>query len=336
MSLTVEKLVSATNNDLTQLRLLGPKSENNQSNHSDEKSVLYVQDFWPHLCKVINSDPDKLGLSLKIKHGENVIVLKADDLMNGFIEENGGPGVDLTNLKLGSILSSIALMEKCISVASENWAKSMVENPKSELPFRLNNNEFVSLRMLFPRKKTLDHIPEAEAPTLVTGGTMTAIYLCWNLLHRSQTAYSEKFNSEPNREIMERIWKDTRELIFRLGNGSLASFISFASACSSNSKSMIWDGINDLELIEDGNRLVWCANSNLERRYLEMLETVLEAQNGSYTGCAALFSRSSSLPLPSSSTDLANEFREHNVFSELLRWITAIARKQYFSRFLLQ
>ena len=333
MLLSVEKLIDETNTSLKNDRIAASKIEKEQLVTSENVSVLYVQDFWPYLCEVIKSDPDKLGLSLRVTIGNEKVLLKAEDLKTAYVREKGGPGDRLVNLKLGCVFSSIALMEKCISVASENWANSLIDNSDKTLPFKLNTNDFVSLRMLLPRKNGLDRVPQAEAPTLVTGGTMTAIYLCWNLLYRSDLAYLERFKKEPTMSILEQIWKDTRELIFRLGNGSLASFISLASACSSNSSSMIWDGIGDLELIEDNGRFVWCLNSNLENRYSKILTSVLESQNGSYTGCAALFSRSSALPLPIGDPESSNEVKEQNVFSELLRWITAIARKQYFCCF---
>ena len=138
---------------------------------------------------------------------------------------------------------------------------------------------------------------------------------------------------EPTAENMEDIWRDTRELIFRLGNGSLASFIALASACSSNSTSMLWDGVNDLELTKEGHRIIWCANPKLVHRYSKILETIIDAQKGEYLGCAALFARSSPLPLASAWSEPRDALKEQNIFSELLRWITAVARKQYFSCF---
>jgi len=333
MVLSVETLIDETNSGLRHDRLATSNIEQKDPGTSNNVSVLYVQNFWPYLCEVIKSDPEKLGLSLKITIENEQVLLKAEDLKSAYVQDKNGPGDRSVNLKLGSVFSSIALMEKCISVASENWANSLIEKPDKNLPFKISTNDFVSLRMLLPRKRDLDRIPQAEAPTLVTGGTMTAIYLCWNLLYRSDFAYLERFKKEPTAPIIEQIWKDTRELIFRLGSGSLASFISLASACSSNSSSMIWDGTGDLELIEDNGRFVWCLNNNLEKRYSKILKSVLESQNGSYMGCAALFSRSAALPLPGSDPEWNNELKEQNVFSELLRWITAIARKQYFCCF---
>ena len=234
---------------------------------------------------------------------------------------------------MSALLSSIALMEKTISVATERWAHSLKINPNPALPFTLRHKEFVSLRMLFPKKNKTDKVPSAEAPTLVTGGTMTAIYLCWNLILRSEHAYIETFKEKPTRETLENIWRDTRELIFRLGSGSLASFISLASACSSDSASMIWDGMIDTDLIRKENRYIWRANDQLVERYSRIFKNVVQSQNDSYSGCAALFSRAKSLPLSEKWADKVETKKEQNVFSELIRWITAVARKQYFSCF---
>ena len=150
---------------------------------------------------------------------------------------------------------------------------------------------------------------------------------------RSDSAYSEAFNKQPSRQTMENIWRDTRELIFRLGSGSLTSFISLASACTSNSASMIWDGMSDVELINRDNRYTWCANDQLVKRYSQIFDNIVEFQNGEYSGCAALFARAKALPLSEKWADKVEITKEQNVFSELIRWITAVARKQYFSCF---
>ena len=107
---------------------------------------------------------------------------------------------------------------------------------------------------------------------------------------RSDSAYSETFNEQPSRQIIENIWRDTRELIFRLGSGSLTSFISLASACSSDSASMIWDGMSDIELISRDNRYTWCANDQLVKRYSQIFDNIIQFQNGEYSGlrCSVL------------------------------------------------
>ncbi len=329
----IEEFTSKSQSDIHHRRPSNQKLSESEKATTEIKSISYIEDFWPYLCEVIYQDPQKLGLTVKLNINSEERLLKAEDLKTGFIKDNSGIGEESSNLKLGSILSSIALMEKSIAQASEKWAHSMKLNPRYTLPFTLRHKEFVSLRMLFPEKHKADKAPSSEAPTLVTGGTMTAIYLCWNLLMRSDSAYSEAFDEQPSRQTMENIWRDTRELIFRLGNGSLTSFISLASACSSNSASMIWDGMSDIELINRDNRYTWCANDQLVKRYSQIFDNIVEFQNGEYSGCAALFARAKALPLSEKWADKVEITKEQNVFSELIRWITAVARKQYFSCF---
>ena len=152
MILSVEKLIEETNSGLIHDKPATSNIEKQDSETSNNVSILYVQNFWPYLCKVISSDSEQLGLSLEIMIENEKVLLKAEDLKTAYVEEKGGPGDRSVNLKLGSIFSSIALMEKCISVASENWANSLIENPDKTLPFKLSTDNFVSLRMLIPRK----------------------------------------------------------------------------------------------------------------------------------------------------------------------------------------
>ena len=333
MLAAIEEFTSKSQSYIHHKRPSNQKSSESEKATTEIKSISYIEDFWPYLCEVINEDPEKLGLTVKLNIDSQEILLKAEELKAAYIEDKGSVGEESSNLKLGSVLSSIALMEKSISLAGEKWAHSMKINPRPTLPFTLRHKEFVSLRMLFPEKHKADNVPSPEAPTLVTGGTMTAIYLCWNLLIRSDSAYSLACNEKPSRQIMENVWRDTRELIFRLGSGSLTSFISLASACSSDSASMIWDGMSDVELIKTDNRYTWCANDQLVARYSQIFDNIVQFQNGEYSGCAALFSRAKALPLSEKWADKVELKKEQNVFSELLRWITAVARKQYFSCF---
>ena len=188
MSLPVEELVNQTNRDLRHLRNHKDSSNkvDERNNSASQKSILYIQEFWPHLCNVIRSDPERLGLSLVLNDSREDIILKADDLKTAFLEDHQETDNRDAVQKLAGILSSMALMEKTISLASQNWASSFASDKKNMLPFNIDSDEFVSLRMLLPQKRQSDTIPRAEAPTLVTGGTMTAVYLCWNW-HRDVT-----------------------------------------------------------------------------------------------------------------------------------------------------
>ena len=80
MLLSVEKLIDETNTSLKNDRIAASKIEKEQLVTSENVSILYVQDFWPYLCEVIKSDPDKLGLSLKVTIGNEKVLLKAEDL----------------------------------------------------------------------------------------------------------------------------------------------------------------------------------------------------------------------------------------------------------------
>ena len=82
MSLPVEELVNQTNRDLRHLRNHKDSSNkvDERNNSASQKSILYIQEFWPHLCNVIRSDPERLGLSLVLNDSREDIILKADDL----------------------------------------------------------------------------------------------------------------------------------------------------------------------------------------------------------------------------------------------------------------
>ena len=157
--------------------------------------------------------------------------------------------------------------------------------------------------------------------------------MCWNLLRRMPSAYYECKQIELDRGTAERIWEQTRELIFRIGGGSLAAFVAFASACSSNAAALKWDGAKDLGLVAPAGRHVWTMNSALLRRFDGILTTVRESQRGHYVGCAALFARADPLPLSPDFADAVTGDREPTVFSELIRWITPVARAEYFPQF---
>ena len=71
----------------------------------------------------------------------------------------------------------------------------------------------------------------------------------------------------------------------------------------------------------------------LRSRYKALLGQISGDQHGHYVGCAALFTRAAALPLATAWADSIESDKDPIVFAELLRWITAVARKQYFPAF---
>ena len=304
--------------------------------NAESRSTAYIQSFWPHVANAISADPAKLGLSVVGTFQNKTQRLDADTLKQNFIDHPDHQSDPVTAARIGGILSSSAMMQQVLNYAVSNWIKDFdATPPRCPYPFDLAADDFVSLRMLIPLRKensSHDNIG-ANAPSLVMGGTTTAITMCWNLLNEIPYAYKALTGTTPSRSMVESIWSDTRELIFRVGAGSLTAFVSFASALSSDPSAMVWEGCAKLSLAKEKERFVWTMDDELAKNITQIHKTISAHQGNEYYGCTALYAKTQPLPLNSQWADKVESNREQLVFSELIRWITAIARKQFFSTF---
>lgn len=289
-------------------------------------SVEYIENFWPHVARLIAEDPHGLGMSFELEGQRRDLETARRDP-----ELRARAGNDLFAL---SILAPMRVMNELLNAATGAWAKELrAQGMGCPLKYSLDAEQFVSLRTLLPHRDDGDGPVGANAPTLVMGGTTTAITLCWNLLWRLPGAYRELTGKHVDRETIDELWSATRELIFRIGGGSLIAFVSFASACTSRVDALLWEGMDDLALAKVEGRYVWTMNEALFQRMLEMVNRIHLAQQGHYLGCAALFARAAPLNLRGEQSDLSDGARQPTIFSELVRWITAVARAEYFPVF---
>ena len=327
----VDDVIEQTNAGYTRLRhpREGPQNDEHECLHASHESVGYIRAFWPYVAGLIDADPRKLGLSVKAGEGR----FESSEIKRTIIENLASDGDQRPARIMAGTMAPLTIMTRLLNEATGTWAEEF-EGGGGQCPFsfELDPSRFVSLRTLFPRKEKGGAVG-GNAPTLVMGGTATAVAMCWNLLFHLPRVYSELEKRDVDRETMERLWEQTRELIFRIGSGSLTAFVAFASACSSDASKMIWDGAQDLALARRDERYVWMMNRALLERYERMLSSVKNAQQGHFVGCAALFARCESLPLNAEFADEVATGRDPTVFSELVRWITAVARAEYFSEF---
>ncbi len=328
----LHEVLIATNKKFKKLN--HKKTDQNPAVAASHNSVTYIESFWPYLSSEISSDPDKMGTS--ILHNENGKGhrVSTEELCNNFIEQNSNHPDKQHISRLASILSSAAVMQQVLTIATNNWATTFnTHESKCPLSFDLNPKEYVSLRVLLPEKTISGKAPESNAPTLVIGGTSTAVNLCWNLLYRMPAAYKEAMGEDLDNAVAKKIWSDTRELIFKLGAGSLTSFVALASACSEDANELIWEGTSDLSIEKIGGQFIWKMNGAMNKRYNIILEKIEARQNKQYVGCAALHARSDPLPLSEKWSDPPSKDNDLSIFSELLRWVTAVANKNYFVHF---
>lgn len=335
--LPVDDVIDESNAGFVKLRhaLVGADSEQHPAAAASVSSAGYVAAFWPHVIAAIQADHDKLGLSFiaQERDGRSRRV-NAEDMRQAFVADPANLDDPDAARRRGAVLSSLAVMGQVLNAAVSSWAADFDGfQPRCPLDFDVEAAQYVSLRMLLPRREERDDAVDSNAPSLVMGGTATALTMCWNLLDQIPRAYRELTGEEPTRETVEQIWSESRELIYRIGSGSLAAFVSFASACSSQSTAMLWDGAGDLGLTRRGDRFVWTMNTALRSRYKALLGQISGDQHGHYVGCAALFTRAAALPLATAWADSIESDKDPIVFAELLRWITAVARKQYFPAF---
>jgi hypothetical protein len=290
------------------------------------ESVAYIEAFWAHVGQQIAADPRALGTSVQVPRDGVLHTITVEGIRHAMCAEAGD---DRDATIKAAALAPLVVMNQILNQATAAWAGDL-RSGRCPLAYELDAERYVSLRALLPRRGQARDAVGGNAPTLVMGGTATAIAMCWNLLGESPRALRELEGRAPDAAQMETLWAQTRELIFRIGGGSLSAFVALASACSSKSSAMAWDGAGDLGLGRRGERYVWMMNDNLYQRYQTILETVIDAQQGQYVGCAALYARVPPLPLAVSAAD---EARDAVVFNEVLRWITAVARAEFFPVF---
>ena len=291
----------------------------------------YVRAFWPYVARAIAADPAGLGLSTVLPRGEERIELNAAAMREAYCADPAVAGSAADKRRRGSVLSALALMQQVLGAATAAWAADLTALPRRcPLDYLVDARHFVSLRMLLPRRGEQADRVGGNAPTLVMGGTATALTMCWNLLDQLPRAWRELTGTALDAGSAEQVWRDTRELVFRIGGGSLTAFVASRCLLLAQADAMLWDGAQDLGLVRRGERLAWTVSSALAARHRALVEDLEAAQAGHYVGCAALFARTAPLPLATAWADAVDEDRDQPVFAELLRWVTAVARQHYF------
>jgi hypothetical protein len=291
------------------------------------ESQQYIELFWLHLTHAIQSDPEHLGLSL-IKTGNAEPV----SYQHYFRRLTANKDLeDLQFMRVASVLACTLTMADVLSDVTEKFAVSLQSKSHSGLPFDVISERFVSLRTLLSLKGYADDT-SGNAPTLIMGGTDTAIKFYWNLLLRAANAFYELEERDPTREEMEALWEGSRELIFRIGSGSLTAFVALASACTDNASAPLWANTTDLSLMRNGDVYEWVVNDSFEQRFNNVFSKIKAKQQGEFVGCAALYTRVERLPLAVEASR-EQSAGDSTAFSELIRWIDTVARVNYFSKF---
>ena len=149
---------------------------------------------------------------------------------------------------------------------------------------------------------------------------------------RSANALFELEDRDPSRQESEALWVSSRELIFRIGSGSLTAFVALASACTDDASAPLWANTVDLCLARNENGYEWAVNEHFQQRFDKIFSKIREKQRGEYVGCAALYARVDEFPLAGddSSEESAGE---STAFSEVIRWVDTVARNNYYSLF---
>jgi len=319
----LDLLLEAVNAMFTRVR--HGTSEHAAAQASSE-SAHYIAAFWPHVARLIADDPRALGLSLPITTDGARRSLK--DVRRA-PEVLAAAGDDRLAL---AIVAPLRMMTEVLNAATAAWA-SELRAGDCPLPFAVEAERYVSLRMLLPLREGPAGQVGANAPTLVMGGTTTALTLCWNLLWRLPQAWRELHGTVIDRGSLEQLWLATRELMFRIGSGSLTAFVALASGCAPNPQASLWPGMQELTLVRDGERHAWMMSAALFERVVEIVGRIHTAQQGHYVGCAALYARGTPLALAAAHADAVEDVRQAVIFAELLRWMTAVARAEYFPLF---
>lgn len=292
---------------------------------ASHESVAYIEAFWPQVARLVAADPKGLGMSFELDGARRSL----DDARRD-PELRALAGNDVFAL---GVLAPMRVMSELLNAATAAWATELRgAGMGCPLRYAVDAERYVSLRTLLPHRDESDSPVGANAPTLVMGGTTTAITLCWNLLWRLPGAWRELTGTPIDRETLNELWLATRELLFRIGSGSLIAFVSLASACTPHPDAPLWQGMGDLSLGRGEGRYGWRMNEAFFQRVLETVNRIHLAQQGHYLGCAALYARAAPLALEGEAPDTGGA-RQPTIFSELLRWITVVARATYFPVF---
>jgi hypothetical protein len=340
---TVDAVLDEVNASFTRLKpsMQGADDDENESLAASRESSQYISTFWPQVARLIESDPAGLGMSVAVTTESGERRLGVEEIREFGAEEirrspaGRGAWADESEILLAaSVLAPLTMMTELLNNATGNFAEELTSgSARCPLEFNLDPTRYVSLRALLPHHTGDSGSVGGNAATLMMGGTATALAMCWNLLHQMPRAYLALEGTDVDRQKMEHLWENTRELLFRIGRGSLSAFVAFASACSSDSTAMLWDRADGLGLEAQGGRYLWTMNSVLLEHFAQMAAQVREAQRGHYVGCAALYTRTDPLPLTPRFADAVQGGRQPTVFAELIRWVTAVARAEYFPRF---
>ncbi len=101
----------------------------------------------------IASDPDKLGISIVRHEKGRSQRISSEELRKNFITQNDKHPDKAHISRLASILSSAVVMQQVLSAPTTNWPENFdAPEVKCPLPFILNSEEYVSLRVLLPEK----------------------------------------------------------------------------------------------------------------------------------------------------------------------------------------
>lgn len=327
----IDELLETTNAECARMRHAREAATDEPASvTASRESVAYIEAFWAHVAAAIAADTRHLGTTVPVMRAGEMHMISVEGMRAAMLAADAGANAQ-SRIKAAA-LAPLVVMSQVLDQATSAWAGEL-RSGRCPLAFDVDASRYVSLRALLPHRDAPAGQVGGNAPTLVMGGTATALAMCWNLLLSLPRAFVELEGRMPDSATMETLWGHTRELVFRIGGGSLAAFVALASACSSNSAAMLWDGAGDLGLARRGERYVWMANARLAHRYSEMLAAVRAAQQGEYIGCAALYARAPALPLSPDYADAVDPGRPIIVFNEMLRWVTAVARAEYFPMF---
>ena len=298
--------------------------------HASFVSTHYIEAFWQHLIAAVAADPDGLGMLARQTINGQACQLRLEDVYRKIMQGGPPPGEDQAFRRVAGVLAPLIMTDAVLNSATQSFAESFQNSADQALDFEVDADQFVSLRTLLPLRDDGGRVG-ANAPSLVMGGTSTAVKMCWNLLLRTPHALAEFTGQDAPRAQLEKAWLDTRELIFRIGAGSLVAFVAFASACTEDANAMLWPAIDDLSLTMIDGQYMWRANQAFVERFNTHLERIHASQQGHYVGCAALYTKVEKLKLCDQQGHESRQ--ETTAFSEILRWISVVAESQYFPLF---
>lgn len=330
----VDEVLEATNRTFERVRHPrgAPGPDTAAAAAASHEASACIEAFWPHVVDVIRADPRKLGLSFVTQVRGRTQRLEVDTVREAILGSIPKPRDERETLRVASMLAPLSVMTDAMSAAADAWARELRAG-RCPMGFDVEAERYVSLRALLHRRDGDPGAVGANAPTLVMGGTATALAMCWNLLYRIPGAWRALEGRDPTRTELEHVWADTRELVFRIGSGSLTAFVAFASACAPDTRVLLWDGTESLGLAERDGKHAWTMDGALHARYESLAADVAPSQRGQYVGCAALYTRTEPLPLDPRFALPVDPAQGATVFAELLRWTSAAAAAEFLPLF---